>query len=148
PSRKHCEAHGIQVLNTMTEGSDPDGGALVPEVWENAIRRNVESYGAARAHCRNVRMSSDVMNLPRRISGVTAYFVGETVAPTASSPQVKNDKLVAKTLAVQVNLSRQLDADAIVSMADFVALETALQFSLKEDNCLFLGDGTSTYGGI
>jgi hypothetical protein len=38
--------------------------------------------------------------------------------------------------------------DAIISIADDLAEEIVYAFSLKEDQCGFIGDGTSTYGGI
>jgi HK97 family phage major capsid protein len=41
-----------------------------------------------------------------------------------------------------------LDEDAVISIADDLAGEMAYAFAIKEDQCGFIGDGTSTYGGI
>jgi HK97 family phage major capsid protein len=41
-----------------------------------------------------------------------------------------------------------LSEDAIINVADWITNEIAYAFASKEDDCGFLGDGTSTYGGI
>jgi HK97 family phage major capsid protein len=41
-----------------------------------------------------------------------------------------------------------LDADASVNLADEITRELAYAMAVKEDQCAFVGDGTSTYGGI
>ena len=44
--------------------------------------------------------------------------------------------------------SNELNEDAVLNIGDDLAGEIAYAFALKEDQCGFLGDGTSTYGGI
>ncbi len=57
-------------------------------------------------------------------------------------------QLVAKKLAVLSRFSSELADDAIINLADDLANEIAYAFAVKEDDCGFNGDGTSTYGGI
>ena len=38
--------------------------------------------------------------------------------------------------------------DALVNIADYLTQEIAYAFASKEDDMLFLGDGSSTYGGV
>jgi HK97 family phage major capsid protein len=45
-------------------------------------------------------------------------------------------------------MSSEITEDSIVNLADDLAGEISYAFAKKEDECLFLGDGTSTYGGI
>ena len=56
--------------------------------------------------------------------------------------------LVARKLAVLTRMSSELAEDAIIDLAAWLAEEVAYAFAEKEDDCLFNGDGTSTYGGI
>jgi HK97 family phage major capsid protein len=42
----------------------------------------------------------------------------------------------------------QVSADAVINFGDDLAGEISYAFALKEDQCAFLGDGTSPYGGI
>jgi len=44
--------------------------------------------------------------------------------------------------------SSELPEDSVVALGDLLTQEVAQCFAVKEDQCLFLGDGTSTYGGI
>jgi HK97 family phage major capsid protein len=82
------------------------------------------------------------------LSGLTAYYVGENTAITESNKKWNTVSLVAKKLAVLAKYSSELAEDSIISMADDLANESAYAFSLQEDQAGFLGDGTSTYGGI
>jgi HK97 family phage major capsid protein len=95
-------------------------------------------------------MTGDTKNVPRRTGGLTAYFVDENPSSgiTESDKNWDNVKLVARTIATLTRYSLQLSEDAIISIGDDLASEVAFAFAKKEDECLFLGDGTSTYGGI
>src|SRR5690349_11336863 len=49
---------------------------------------------------------------------------------------------------VLTKYSNELNEDAVLNIGDDLAGEIAYAFALKEDQCGFIGDGTSTYGGI
>jgi HK97 family phage major capsid protein len=93
-------------------------------------------------------MASDTRSDPRRINGVTAYFVGESQAPSQSDKTWDRVRLTAKKLMVLTKYSNELNEDAVLNIGDDLAGEIAYAFALKEDQCGFTGDGTSTYGGI
>jgi HK97 family phage major capsid protein len=107
-----------------------------------------EEYGQFRQYARNWPMSSDVSLIPRRVSGFTTYFVGQNDTITASDAAMDQVRLEAKKLAAMTQFSSELNEDAIIAVADFYAREFAYALAVKEDQCGFLGDGTSTYGGI
>jgi HK97 family phage major capsid protein len=142
-----CEKNGIEV-RAMSEGTNTAGGALVANEMSQAIIDLRETYGIFRQNCKVVPMASDTMDIPRRTGGLTAAFVGEATAPTASDKSFDQIKLVAKKLATLTYLSEELNDDAIINLADDLAQECAYAFALKEDQCGFTGTGTSTYGGI
>jgi HK97 family phage major capsid protein len=93
-------------------------------------------------------MGSDVLRMPRRTGTVSAYFVGEAAAGTESEQAFDQVALVAKKLMVLTTISSELNEDNIVALGDNLAQEIAYAMAKKEDECLFEGDGTSTYGGI
>ena len=146
PSKMWLKEHGIQMAGASDDNSK--GGYLVPEVLENAMVDLKEEYGQFRQYARNWPMSSDVSLIPRRVSGFTTYFVGQNDAITASDTVMDQVRLEAKKLAAMTQFSSELSEDAIISVADFYAREFAYALAVKEDQCGFLGDGTSTYGGI
>jgi hypothetical protein len=57
-------------------------------------------------------------------------------------------RLTAKDLMTLSRMTNQVNADAIINFGDTLAYECGYASALKEDQCLFLGDATSTYGGI
>ncbi len=132
----------------MSEGQNTDGGAIVPPEFSRAIIDLREEYGVFRRESKVETMVSDSKSVPRRLSGLTAYYVGENTAITASDKKWNTVNLVAKKLAVLAKYSSELNEDSIISMADDLAQEAAYAFSLAEDQAGFIGDGTSTYGGI
>ena len=145
-ARKWWAENGRQYV--QTEGVPSAGGNLVPTPLSSAIIDLREEYGVFRRESQREPMTSDTIVVPKRESGVTAYLVGETAETTASDSAWSNVTLIAKELAALTRVSRSLAEDAIVDLADRVAVEMAYAFALKEDQCGFIGDGTATYGGM
>ena len=146
-ARRWCEDRGIETRALATT-TNSLGGYLVPEEMETAIIDLRETYGVARQSVFVRPMASDSMVIPRRAGGVTAYFVSENGEITASDKNWDAVSLTARKLAAMCRMSSEITEDSIVNLADDLAGEIAYAFAKKEDECLFLGDGTSTYGGI
>jgi HK97 family phage major capsid protein len=136
------------VLKAMTEGVNTAGGYLVPEEFDADVIALMVEYGTFRRNAQVRRMTRDTVTRPRRTSGVTAYFVGENTAPTESTKGWDQIRLTAKKVAVLTKASSELNEDAIIDLGNDLAREIAYACAMKEDQCGFLGDGTSTYGGI
>ncbi|MFZ5829130.1 MAG: phage major capsid protein [Planctomycetota bacterium] len=135
-------------LRAMSGSDNTLGGALVPIQFETAIINLKEQYGTFRMKARRWPMASETDVIPRRTTGVTAYFVGEGQEVTASDVKTDAVELNARKLAALCKYSSELDEDSAVSIGALVANEIAYSMAVKEDQCGFLGDGTSTYGGI
>jgi len=146
-ARQWCRDRGVE-MRVQTEGINTAGGFVVPDVMERAIIDLRETYGMFRANARVLPMGSDHTNVPRRASGVTAYFIGETTEITASEKSWNQVELTAKKLGALTRMSTDLSEDAIINIADDLAQEMAWAFAKKEDECGLDGDGTSTYGGM
>jgi HK97 family phage major capsid protein len=146
-SLNFCDTHGIEV-KAHTEGVNSAGGFLVPDEFETELISLREQYGVFRRNARVRPMSSDTLRVPRRSATLSANFVGEATAISESTQTFEGVTLVAKKLGVLTTISNELNEDAFVNLADDVAGEIAYAFAKKEDECGFIGDGTSTYGGI
>jgi HK97 family phage major capsid protein len=138
--------HGIKMEGRSDDNSK--GGYLVPEVLENVLIDLKEEFGMFRRYAANWPMSSDVSLVPRRASGFQTYFVGQNEEITESGMTFDQVRLEAKKLAALTKFSSELNEDAIMSIADIYAREFAYALAVREDQCGFLGDGTSTFGGI
>ena len=152
-----CQRQGIALIDgggesisvkTQRESVNTSSGFLVPDEFQNDLIDLREQYGVFRQNTRIVPMASDTRSDPRRLAGVTAYFVGESAAATLSDKTWDRVRLTAKKLMVLTKYSNELNEDAVLNIGDDLAGEIAYAFALKEDQCGFLGDGTSAYGGI
>jgi HK97 family phage major capsid protein len=148
PAAEWCKANGIEYKAAQAEGTIADGGALVPQEFERTLIDLREMYGTFRPNAKTEPMASETKLIPRRTGGLTAYFVGEAAAGTTSNKTFDLVQLTAKKLMALVPYSTEVAEDAIINLADDLAGEIAYAFALKEDQCGWLGDGTSTYGGI
>lgn len=138
------------VLNTAhgeTDGTT-GGNVLVPEEFSSDLIVLRERYGIVRQLFGREAMTSDTKHIPKRLTGLTAYFVAENAAATESNMTWQDVQLIAKDLVCLSRMSAQLSMDAVISIGDTLAGEMSYAFSNKEDLCGFVGDGTSTYAGI
>lgn len=147
-SAEWCKNNGLILTKGHAEGINSQGGFLVPDEFENELITLREQYGVARRECRIFPMSSDTKRIPKRTATLTAYFVGEAAAGTESQQTFDAITLVAKKLMALTTISNEVNEDNVVGLGDDVAGEIAYAFANKEDECLFNGDGTSTYGGV
>lgn len=133
----------------LGEDVNTKGGTLVPEELSSTIIRLVNQYGTARQFCDIVPMGSDTTLIPRRTGGITAAFIGEnTSLPEDTDDKWDNVRLTARKLGALVRMSTELSEDGVIDVATWLAEEFGLAFHQMEDDCLFNGDGGSTYGSI
>jgi HK97 family phage major capsid protein len=124
------------------------GGSLVFSDFSNTIVRLVESFGVSMSLAQRVTMSSDTLLVPKRLTGVTGYWIGENTTIQTSDPTATMVQLVAKKLAIATKVSNELLADNAISVADWLAQEYATEMAARIDDAFFNGTGTSSYGGI
>ena len=146
-SNEWCRENGI-ILAAASEGVNTAGGYLVPDVLENSIINLKESRGVARQNAYVYPMSSNATSIPRRNSGFTVYYPGEGVAITTSDMAFSQVKLSARKAGILTAMSNEVNEDSIISLADLFVAEMAYSFANAEDEAVFNGDGTATYGGI
>lgn len=146
-ARQWCRDHGI-ITNAMGENNDLLGGVLVNPQFESAIVNLKEEFGVFGRYVRTVPMTSDQWIGPRRLSGLTAYAVTEAQEITQSDATMNQVSLTAKKFGTLTRISSELNEDAIIAIADFLAQEIAYAHAVKEDNAGFLGNGAASDNGI
>lgn len=139
---------GIVDTKASNEATNASSAFLVPDEFQQDLIDLREKFGIFRQNAKIVPMGSDTRSDPRRVSGVSAYFVGEDAAGTQSVKTWDRVRLTAKKLMFLTKYSNELNEDALINIGDDLAGEAAYAFANKEDQCGFNGDGTSTYGGI
>ncbi len=144
-SLKFIDSVGLKLHN---EGTNTQGGYLVPEEFGMDMIDLREVYGVARRVLKIVPMSSDTRSDPRRTGGLTASFAGEGAILSESTKSWDRVDLTAKKLTCLSRITTELNEDALINVGDDLAGEIAYAFTNKEDDCAFNGDGSATYGGI
>ena len=147
-ARQWCSDHLGTEYRDMGGQVNSLGGNLVFEDFSNTIIRLVEKFGVASTVFQNVTMSSDTLLIPRRLTGVSGYWIGENSTITTSDPTATMVQLVAKKLAIATKVSNELLADNAISVATWLAQEYATEMASRIDDAAFNGTGTSSYGGI
>lgn len=146
-AREFCRTNGIELMAQQEDANTAGGFTVFPE-FSTAIIDLREEFGVFRREANVVPMASDTKTVPRRVSGLTAYYVDENTEITESEKGWDQVRLTARKIGILTRYSSELDEDSIISMADDLAAEMAFAFASKEDDEGFLGDGSSTYGGI
>lgn len=145
-----CKEHGIDARfrGALKESDNTLGGYVVPIEMERSIITLREERGVLRREAQVIPMSSESMTLPRETGTITAYFVGENTAGTASDSTIGQKQLSVKKLMAYTSMSSEVSEDAVISMADWVTSSIAYAMADKEDSCGFNGDASLTYGGM
>jgi HK97 family phage major capsid protein len=124
------------------------GGALVFEDFSNTLIRNVETFGVSMNLAQRVTTSSDTLLVPKRLSGITSYWLGENSTIQTSDPTATMVQLVLQKLAASTRVSNELLADNAISVAQWLVQEYGTSISSALDDAFFNGTGSSAYGGI
>jgi len=146
-SREWCVEKGL-ITKDHLSGNNTLGGYLVPDQFNNTLINLREQFGIFRQNANVLSMERDTLQVPRRISTLTANFVGEAAAASETQQNFDLVTLVAKKSVVLTQISGELAEDNVVNLADQIAGEMAYAQSKLEDQCGFTGDGTSSFGGI
>ncbi len=147
-SMQWCQEVGL-ISNTMTVGTDADGGFTVPTELSQVVEYWRDRYGVFRREASYERMSSDTKDVAVQTGGLPFTFVAEGAAPaTTSKLAFKNVSLVAKRVSTIARMTSELAEDSIIDIGEAVVMAIGEAFAKAEDYCGFLGDGTSTYGSM
>ena len=146
-SVEFCRNHGL-IQNSMVSNDNGAGGFLVPDEMQRAIIRLREERGVFPQFANRVPMGSDIITVPRLLSDVTAYWVGEAAEITASDAGLGGAELMARKLGAITKVSTELDEDAVVEIGDTITQSMAYAMADKVDDAAFNGDGQSSYGGV
>lgn len=144
---RRCQERGIEYRGQI-EGVNSLGGFLVPSQTDPDMIKLVLSYGVFGRYARRVAMASDSIHRNALGTEVDLYPVGEAQAGTGSQSTFDQTTLTAKDWMGLAAISKQVNDDSIISMADELAEQFARAKARRQDQAGFIGDGTSTYHGI
>lgn len=126
------------------------GGFLVPEDLVPTLIDLRERYGIIRQNATVMNVSAPSGRIPRLTSSPDAVFIGEPRDTDVETGDLEFDNINynVKPIASFTPATIEMEQDSLINISALVFMHAAEKFAKKEDQCGFLGDGTSEYGGI
>jgi HK97 family phage major capsid protein len=134
---------------SMSIGSSPDGGYLVPAEIETEIGRRLTAASPIRAIAAVRQVSSAVYNKPFATTSAVTGWVGETAGrPETLAPTLAQLQFPAMELYAMPSATQALLDDAAVNLEQWIADEVQYAFAEQESTAFVTGDGTSKPKGF
>lgn len=134
---------------SLSAGSDPDGGYLVPEQTETEIGRLLSDASPIRAIADVRQVSANVYKKPFTTQGPATGWVGETVArPETTSPVLAEMQFPTMELYAMPAATQSLLDDSVVNIDQWIANEVQTAFAEQESAAFVVGDGVNKPRGF
>lgn len=137
-----------QVLRALVEGTDSEGGYLVPEELRTEVFRVLPDMTVMRKLARVIPMTTDTLKLNSLGARPVAYWTGEYQSKSTTSAEFNQVVLSPNDLVCLLPVSEQLLADANINLVQFIIELFAEAIGLAEDKAFFTGSGSGQPRGI
>ena len=135
------------IHNVMKEGTDADGGYLVPTEFESQIVAGLEESNVVRSIAKVITTSAE-RKIPLAATHSVAQWTLENGAYTESNPTFGQITVDAYKLTDLVKVSTELLQDAMFDLETYIAGEFARAFGIAEEQAFCVGNGTGQPTGI
>ena len=134
---------------SMSIGSNPDGGYLVPTEVETEIGRRLSAASPIRAIASVRQVSSSVYNKPFATTAAVTGWVAETAArPETLAPTLAQLQFPAMELYAMPSATQALLDDSAVNLDQWIADEVLHAFADQESTAFVTGNGASRPKGF
>ena len=136
------------VLNALQEGTDSEGGYLVPDEFERTLVEALEEENVFRTLAHVIRTSSGDRKIPVVASKGSARWVDEEGAYQESDDAFSQVSIGAYKLGTMIKVSEELLADSVFDLEAYISKEFARRIGAREEESFFNGDGKGKPLGI
>lgn len=137
----------LLVHNVLSEGTDADGGYLVPEDFERDIVTALEEENVIRSLAKVITTQHE-RKIPIATGHSTAQWTAENAAYTESNPTFGQKQIDAFKLTDLARVSVELLQDSAFDIEDYLMKEFARAFGIAEEEAFCVGTGTNQPTGI
>jgi HK97 family phage major capsid protein len=141
-AKRWCADYGVE-SRAQGSAASTTGSAFVPDILSNQVLRLVNEDSVFASNATNIAMPSDVVLVPKRTGGATAYWVNENTAITDSDPTHSQITLTAKKVTAATKVSTELFEDSVVGIADMLATELAFTLTQAVETVAFNGNSAN-----
>lgn len=133
--------------NVLSEGTDADGGYLVPEEFERQIVTTLDEANVIRSLAKVITTGSE-RKIPVAATHSVAQWTAENAAYTESNPTFGQKQIDAYKLTDLIRVSQELLQDSAFDLESYIADEFARAFGIAEEQAFCVGTGTNQPTGI
>ena len=132
----------VLVHNVLSEGTDADGGYLVPEDFERDIVTALEEENVIRSLAKVITTQHE-RKIPVATGHSTAQWTAENAAYTESNPTFGQKQIDAFKLTDLCRVSVELLQDSAFDIEDYLMKEFARAFGIAEEQAFCVGTGVN-----
>lgn len=147
-TRRRFSQEDDQVFKALTEGTNADGGFLVPSPLAQEVWRILPDVSVMRRIGRTIPMTSQTLALNSLTGQPKPYWIAEYANKTTTSANFSQATLTAYKLVALLPVTHELLMDANIDLARFVIELFAEEIGRAEDTAFFTGNGTTQPKGI
>ena len=137
-----------EILNSLVEGTDSEGGYLVPDEFEKTLVQKLTEANVLRPLCHVIQTSYADRKIPVVASKGTADWVDEEGTYPLSDDTFSQVVLGAYKLATIIKVSEELLSDSVFDIETYVSAQFGKRIGDKEEDAFLNGNGVSKPIGI
>ena len=137
-----------EILNSLLEGTDSEGGYLVPDEFEKTLVQKLTVANVLRPLCYVIQTSYGDRKIPVVASKGTADWVDEEGTYPLSDDTFSQVVLGAYKLATMIKVSEELLSDSVFDIEGYVSDQFGKRIGDKEEDAFLTGNGVSKPIGI
>ena len=138
----------FEIKNALEEGTDSEGGYLVPDEFEQKLVESLEEENIFRSLANVIQTSSGDRKIPVVATKGTASWVDEEGTIPESDDSFSQVSIGAYKLATLIKVSEELLNDSVFNLESYIATEFGRRIGNKEEEAFIVGDGTGKPTGI
>lgn len=142
---KHSNA---QILNALQEGTDSEGGFLVPDEFEHTLIESLEEENIFRKLAHVITTSTGDRKIPVVASKGSASWVDEEGTINDSDDAFTQVSIGAYKLGTLIKVSNELLNDSVFNLEAYISKEFGRRIGTKEEEAFFNGNGVGKPVGI
>ena len=137
-----------EIRNALSEGTDTEGGYLVPDEFEHTLVQALSAENIVRSHAHVFTTTSGSHKIPVVTTKGTAAWVDEGGAITESDNVFGQQLIGAHKVATLIKVSEELLNDSAFDLEAYFTTEFARRIGNAEEDAFLNGDGSGKPTGI
>jgi HK97 family phage major capsid protein len=142
-------AHSTQeIRNALQEGTDSEGGYLVPDEFERTLVQALDEENVIRSHAHVFTTSSGSHKIPVVKTKGTASWIDEGGAYGESDDVFGQEQIDAHKIGTIIKVSEELLNDSVFNLEAYFSGEFVRRFGNTEEEAFLVGDGSKKPTGL